>query len=197
MPTLEAPFASDRLSIVPWPDPVVEAVGHDPRSPYVELFWLPVLGPSTLWLLRRLAARFDDEPDGFILDLSCTAAELGLAEKTARTGPFVRSLVRSVQFGASQPFGDGLAVRRKLPFVPERHVHRYPEPLKQAHRDWLAREEAVSAEQQRRRVYGLALTLLRLGEQPAEITWQLHQWRFSPSLAAEAVAWAQARNDAA
>ena len=38
------------LAIRPWPDPVIDAVGHDPRSSYVEHFWLGVLGPSTTWL---------------------------------------------------------------------------------------------------------------------------------------------------
>jgi hypothetical protein len=197
MVALEGPFTTDVLRVVPWIDPIVEALGHDARSPYVERFWLPVLGPSTVWLLRRVAARFDSEPEGFTLDLATTAAELGLAEKTARTGPFVRSLIRSVQFNAAQPFGEGLAVRRKLPYVPDRHIHRFPEALKAAHREWLAREDAVTADQARRRVYGLALTLLRLGEAPEEVAWQLHQWRFAPPLAAEAVAWAQSRHDAA
>ena len=43
--TLELP--ADRLSIHPWPDPVIDQVGHDPRSTYVERFWLGILGPST------------------------------------------------------------------------------------------------------------------------------------------------------
>ena len=37
----------DALQIRPWPDPVIDTVGHDPRSHYVEEFWLGILGPST------------------------------------------------------------------------------------------------------------------------------------------------------
>lgn len=56
-PTLEAlvsritlPFdlPADQLHITAWHDPVVDALGHDPRSPYVERFWLPLLGPSNM-----------------------------------------------------------------------------------------------------------------------------------------------------
>lgn len=36
------------LRIQPWPDPLLDDQGHDPRSAYVERFWLPVLGPSTM-----------------------------------------------------------------------------------------------------------------------------------------------------
>ena len=66
------------LPIRPWPDPVIDALGHDPRSTYVEPFWLGILGPRTTWLLRRLAAGLDASPAGFDLDLADTAAALGL-----------------------------------------------------------------------------------------------------------------------
>jgi hypothetical protein len=36
------------LNVEPWADPVVDELGVDPRAPYVERFWLPVLGPSTV-----------------------------------------------------------------------------------------------------------------------------------------------------
>ena len=53
----------------PWDDPVVDRRGHDPRSAYVEQFWLSVLGPTATWLLRRLVAGFDHHPDGYELDV--------------------------------------------------------------------------------------------------------------------------------
>lgn len=37
----------EHLRISPWHDPVVVAIGHDPRSTYVELFWLALLGPAS------------------------------------------------------------------------------------------------------------------------------------------------------
>jgi hypothetical protein len=35
------------LRIVPWVDPVADPHGLHPRSRYVELYWLGVIGPST------------------------------------------------------------------------------------------------------------------------------------------------------
>ena len=46
-PALPLDPPTDRLRIVRWADPVVDVVGHDLRSTYVERFWLPVLGPTT------------------------------------------------------------------------------------------------------------------------------------------------------
>ena len=51
LPAIELPRQT--LTIRPWADPVIDRVGHDPRSSYVEQFWLAILGPSTTWLLRR------------------------------------------------------------------------------------------------------------------------------------------------
>ena len=44
---LTAPLAPT-LIVMPWRDPVVEAVGFDARSAYVELFWLGILGPANI-----------------------------------------------------------------------------------------------------------------------------------------------------
>ena len=59
---LDAPEARATLHIVAWVDPVVDTLGYDPRSFYVEQFWLPVVGPTSTWFLRRVAAQFDAAP---------------------------------------------------------------------------------------------------------------------------------------
>jgi len=46
----------------------------DTASPDIRL---GILGPSTTWLLRRLAAGLEASPDGFDLPLADTAQALG------------------------------------------------------------------------------------------------------------------------
>src|SRR5690349_3340775 len=87
-------FPADSLTIRPWPDAVIDTVGIDPRSSYVETFWLGVLGPSTTWLLRRLVNGLEASPAGYDLDLTDTARQLGLGDKGGRHSPFVRALTR-------------------------------------------------------------------------------------------------------
>ncbi|HUG86792.1 MAG TPA: hypothetical protein VMM13_19640, partial [Euzebya sp.] len=67
------------LLVRPWQDATIDAVGHDPRSYYVERFWLPILGPSVVLLLRRAAYAFDVHPEGTAFDLDETARDLGLS----------------------------------------------------------------------------------------------------------------------
>ena len=63
----------DQVYITTWDDPLVDRLGHDPRSAYVEQFWLGVLGPSAIWLLRHCRNELDRSPTGFVLDLTETA----------------------------------------------------------------------------------------------------------------------------
>ena len=190
------PFPSDRIPIMIWPDPVTDAVGHDPRAPYVERFWLPILGPSTVWLLRYLVDELDKNPKGLDLCLNEASRALGLARQPlSRHSAFAGALSRTVQFGAAQYFGGGLAVRRRLPYLPARHVTRLTERLQTEHGEWIEREESTSADGLRRRAFSLALTLLRLDDDHAAVRWQLAQWRFTPSMIDEAMAWAANRID--
>lgn len=179
------------VTVVPWIDPDLDVVGHDPRSLYVERFWLGILGPSSTWLLRRLAAEFDEAPDGFVLCLPETARALGLTESSARHSPFTRSIVRLVQFGLLRPgAGEVLEARRRVPPLTFRQVAKLPDFLNAEHREWERRHHADHDEIERARAWRLALTLVELGEDAAAVERQLVEWRFATSLAHEMASWA-------
>ena len=187
-------FPTDVMQVVPWVDPVIDSLGFDPRSDYVELFWLGVIGPSTTWLMRRLAAGFDRSPEGFTLDLAETARALGIGGTNGtiggRSSPFARTLVRACQFGLAQPNGTRLAVRRRLPPLNARQLDRLPARLQQLHTTWPlpARETPEAAA---RRARHLALTLTQIGESTDAVQAQLSRWRFAPDLCHAAAHWAE------
>ena len=191
-------FPTDVLHVRPWPDVVIDEVGHDPRSPYVERFWLGVLGPTATWLMRRLAAGLEEAPAGFELDLAGTASELGIGNRGGQTSPFVRSLQRCCRFGAAELVDDAtLRVRRKLPPLTRAQVERLPEALRGSHDQWTARHapgSTVAVEHLRNRARHLALSLLELGEDGEATERQLHRWRIHPAMAHDATAWAVTRH---
>lgn len=172
------------LMIAPWHDPVVDAVGHDVRSTYVELFWLNVLGPSAMWALRRLVAGLDRYPLGYELELGEMAHELGLSYSSATSGTFVRALQRCVLFGVSQPITDGLAVRRRLPPVAARHLARMPAGLQQQHRAWTVRHTTLD---ELERGVTLARAMVGVGDDPEVVERQLLALGVSPAAAVEAL----------
>lgn len=178
-----------------WPDQVIDAVGHDVRSAYVERFWLGVLGPSATWLLRRLVSGLEDEPDGFELDLAATAVELGLGHRSGRHSPFFRSIDRCCRFGAAHLLDDRtLRVRRRLPPLTRMQIARLPMRLQEAHQAWVEGPRThLPVDQLRERARGLALSLLELGEDTEATERQLHTWHLHPAIAHEAVAWAVER----
>jgi hypothetical protein len=180
------------ISVEPWTDPVVDELGHDPRSPYVERFWLSILGPSTVWLLRRLADGLDGTPEGFVLDLQDAARSIGVGLSGGRGSPFLRSIDRSCRFGAARFVAeDTLAVRRKLPPLTQRQVTRLPERLQHEHATWLAQQpKRPTVHEMRMRAQQLALSLLDIGEDTSATERQLHHWKFHPAVAHEAVRWA-------
>ena len=187
MPLAPLTFTADEptVMVVPWHDPIVEAVGFDVRSQYVELFWLNVLGPTATWALRRLVTGLDRYPLGYEMDLGETASMLGLAYSTGTSNSFSKALQRCVLFGVSQQVPGGLAVRRKVPPVAGRHLARMPDALQAMHPQWQRRECSLTDLQRGRT---LAEVMVSSGDDPEVVERQLLAVGVSPAAAAQAVA---------
>lgn len=176
--------AEERIRIVPWLDAVADPHGVHPCSRYVELYWLPVIGPSTTWLLRRLGYGLEMHATGLDLDLVETARSLGLGERMGKNSPFRRALQRLCTFELARPHGpQAMAVRVHIPPLPLRHLGRLPASLQASHRRWLAEQRLPEPEQMRRRARRLAGGLAASGADRAEIEGQLARWQFHPAVA--------------
>jgi hypothetical protein len=183
---------SPTLAVVAWTDPVIDTLGHDPRSWYVEQFWLGIIGPTSTWLLRRIAGRFDTDPDGFELNLDETARSLGLGGREGRHSPFQRALSRCVSFKLARPHGPGaLAVHRRIPPLTLRQIDKLPPSLQTLHAEWSASQNRTGrVNEARDRSRRLALKLLDIGADRTAVELQLIRWRVHPAVAHEATQWA-------
>lgn len=123
----------DPIPITALRDGVVEAPRFDPRSEYVETYWLAVLGPSCVLAARRLADWLDVSPDGFAVELDAFARTLGLGTGTARNAPLIRTLTRLVDFGMATIDGASYAARTAFPPLGRRHIARLPGYLAARH----------------------------------------------------------------
>lgn len=113
------------------------AVGHNLRSAYVETFWLPVIGPTSIALVRHLGIRFAAQRAGLDLDLAECAAALGVGAPVGRNSPINRTLNRLVQFDVAVLADDRLLVRTALPEVSFRHLERFTPSMRAAHSRYL------------------------------------------------------------
>ena len=126
------PSYPDTFELIPWNDPLIELVGFPPHHAYVELLWLPVVGPSGTWLYRRLWQRVQQHADGTIIDLADLAASIGLGRGTAENSPIQKALDRVVRFGLARWDGR-LAVRTSAPPLACRQLGRLSPDLQAAH----------------------------------------------------------------
>lgn len=195
-PSLPFDLVDDHIHITRWDDPLVDTNGHDPRSPYVERFWLSLLGPSTTFLARRIATELDAHPAGFDLHLEDTARALGLSGRGDTRSPFYRALARLGQFHITRATGPmALAARVRLQTLTRHQVERLSPSLRDEHATWLHTSVAEpTVEQRRTRARRLALSLLELGETAEATEQQLHRWKIHPAMAHEALRWAATRH---
>lgn len=195
---LTAPMAI--IKVCRWEDQTTEDAGFDPRSQYAEAFWLPILGPSTMWFLRNLAQRFDDEPHGFELNVEETSQALGIGTRGGTSSAFHRTVNRMLNFGMAQAIDEStIAVRRVMPRLHRGQVRRLSPSGRRLHEQLTAETDDRQAED-RSRATQVAGTLLELGDSPDLVEQQLVIWGVQPALARDAVnhAWAaKARADAA
>ena len=161
---------------------MVDECGHDPRSRYVEHFWLGVLGPTATWLLRRLVAGLDRAPDGYEIDLDVTARAMGMSYRPGRSSPFSKALQRCTMFGLAHQTCDGIAVRRRIPVVAHRHLRRMPDAVQRAHDEWV---RATIDVDEFMRAHRLALAMLEAGDDAATIEHQLVAIGVTDAIAAE------------
>lgn len=183
------------IEVEAWSDPVVDALGFDPRSEYVERCWLPVLGPSTVLFLRRMADALDRQPEGFTLDLVETAHALGVGMRGGKNAPMLRTIERSCRFGAVRHQGPGaIAVRRRLAPLTRAQAERLPRSLQTEHERWLTRPRTspTFAEVQQR-ARDAARGMVEQGASVDEIEHRLHVLQFHPAVAFDAARWAVAQ----
>lgn len=168
-PLAESPSGSTiqqpPLHVLRWHDPLIDRLGHDPRSRYVERFWLGILGPSTTLVLRVFADALDENGGVAHLDLADVAAQIGVGHRGGRNSPLSRSIQRAIRFGAARSAGaDSIEVRHRLAPLNRSQIER------------------------------LALSLIECGDGFAETERQLDQWRVPGPIAAEAVNWVWERH---
>jgi hypothetical protein len=122
---------------------LVEEGDYPASSVFVELFWLPVLGPSATVLFRRLNLLLKSRPDGITLEMDVLSSELGLGTAESKHSPLRRAISRLERFGLAKRSASGqLAVRRGAGPLPQHLLNGLDTVLQDAHQSVISRERA-------------------------------------------------------
>jgi hypothetical protein len=110
---------------------------------YVEMLWLPVIGPSATWLLRRLSGWALACPEGLTVVLPELSESLGLGWSSGANSSVQRSMRRLIMFGLAR-WSDSFEVATIVPAVSERQLARMSPGLVRA-RDRMVRQAGNGA----------------------------------------------------
>jgi hypothetical protein len=124
----------------PHPNHMVRGSGITPTHPYLEWCWTPVVGPSTVALVRHVAELTAESGEARIpmADLSRLLGLGSVADLPGRNNKLVRTIVRAEQFGlgfTSLGVSDGatFGIHDSVALVPGRLLERLPAAALQRH----------------------------------------------------------------
>lgn len=126
--------ATDVLTFRQWHDALLDE-GAPFDSPYVERFWLPVIGATQVCLLRQIGG-YVKATGEWQIEASELAARMGIGGVTGSPNrPLPRALARLCGFGAMRENVDGITfdVRLYLPTLTARQRKRLPLSLRDLH----------------------------------------------------------------
>jgi hypothetical protein len=116
-------------------------IGHDPRAPYIERFWLPLIGPSAAWLVRLAAYGFDTT-NTYQTDATALAQAIGI-----RTASRLNTTFNRLEyFGLATPTPGQWALRAAIPWLDNGHVRHLTPNLKTEHGAWIQAFEQTHPE---------------------------------------------------
>lgn len=138
----QRPELAPTLHFEAWDDPTIDELGHDVldhdtpagQPPYCETFWLPVIGPTTLLLLRRANQHLQVERDASV-PTELLPKSLGLGSGIGRSSRLADTIARAERFGLARldRQGEHLEVRTHLPPLNNGLQKQLPEPLRALH----------------------------------------------------------------
>ena len=120
----------DEITVVAWPDPVVDEVAGAIPTASVDalIWWTPTVGPTGILMAHRFATYAADGPSTWpMVDVAQT---FGLGHALSRV---THTLDRLERFGLISRHGGTVAVRLMLPPLSERQLVRLPAYLADAY----------------------------------------------------------------
>ncbi len=169
---------------------------HDPRSVYVERFWMSVLGPSAILFLRLIARELSavsTNDDGVVLELSNVSRRLGLGFKGGKKSALMRTIERCCTFGMANRVDTAvLDVRTSIPPMPSNLHNRLTKALREEIVRWTRTHDCHKIDDEQAR--SLAQNILDMGHGLHESAERLMMLNVDLETSQKSVAWSWAKS---
>ena len=121
-------------------DSTPTARGYPIYSDYIDRFYLPLTGPTTIAMIRAIQRASDDlHKPMFTLDVEALTASLGISDKLGSNSRFQRTLDRANAFKLiSQIEGPTYLIPSRLPALHRNQTSRLHPEIQASHRNYLA-----------------------------------------------------------
>ncbi len=157
------------IHAVPHRSPQVQKVGLPIDHRYLEECWAPVLGPTSVFLLRRIATLWE-EAEPAVVSRSELGQSIGLGKGAGRNSPLQQTLDRLERFGFLRQSATGgtVAVATTVGPLSDRQLERVPEWNRQRHEClWGHHLDGLAAQKPTTPTLGLPLGPTSIAAPPA------------------------------
>lgn len=158
-------------------------------DPYIETFWLPVLGPTATWLMNELCFQALTSSGSFTIPTHEMSLRVGTGSREGTSSPVVKQLSRLCQAHVVYRYSQSeYLVPRTIEPVKKPLILKLSDEQLARHEKWMDRLQTSPAETQKKRVRALVTRLEMMGSSEATISTALLSTGLHPSIIGQAIA---------
>jgi len=167
-------------------------------DPYIEAFWLKILGPTATLLTNHLTINSMINTGAFKSELGTLSAQMGTGMRSGNQSPVAKQLKRLVQneiiFQISE---NEFLVPKSLRAMNQIQIAKLSEKQRSEHEQWISRLNVSPLSTQRKRMKSLLSRLDLVGMDTKSIQNAISSCGLHPSIIGEAIAYTSLQMGAA
>lgn len=146
------------IPIQPNSNSTISFLGNDP---YIEKFWLPILGPTATLLLNDLMTKALMNTEAFQSTIGELSMTTGVGNREGHSSPIVKNLKRLCDFGLISYYNEMYYVPTNIEVMSSDKLRKLNYLLQSEHKVWIDRlnENPLLAQRQKGRFLFATLTL--------------------------------------
>ena len=107
------------------------------NDPYINTFWLPILGPTATLLLNSLLTRALCETEPWEQEVNDLSKSIGVGNREGNSSPIVKNLKRLCYFGLISKYQDKYYVPTNIPNIEQNNLRKLNISLQSEHSLWI------------------------------------------------------------